>query len=38
MRSASARLEIIPGAGHAANMDNAEAFNRVVLEFLGSLP
>ena len=33
-----ARLEIIPGAGHAANMDNAEAFNRVVLEFLASLP
>ena len=32
------RLEIIPGAGHAANMDNAEVFNRVVLEFLGSLP
>jgi pimeloyl-ACP methyl ester carboxylesterase len=33
-----ARLEFIPGAGHAANMDNAEAFNRVVLEFLGELP
>ena len=32
------RLETIPNAGHAANMDNAEAFNRVVLEFLASLP
>jgi len=32
------RLETIPGAGHAANMDNPEAFNRVVLEFLASLP
>jgi pimeloyl-ACP methyl ester carboxylesterase len=33
-----ARLEIIPDAGHAANMDQPEAFNRVVLEFLTSLP
>jgi len=33
-----ARLEIIPAAGHAANMDQPEAFNRVLLEFLGSLP
>ena len=33
-----ARLEIIPDAGHAANMDQPEAFNRVLLEFLGSLP
>jgi pimeloyl-ACP methyl ester carboxylesterase len=33
-----ARLETIPDAGHAANMDNTPAFNRVVLEFLGSLP
>jgi pimeloyl-ACP methyl ester carboxylesterase len=33
-----ARLEIIPNAGHAANMDQPEAFNRVVLEFLASLP
>src|SRR6266542_6097020 len=32
------RLEIIPNAGHAANMDQPEAFNRVLLEFLGSLP
>ena len=35
---AGSRLETIPGAGHAANMDNPEAFNRVVLEFLASLP
>ena len=33
-----ARLEMIPDAGHAANMDQPEAFNRVLLEFLGSLP
>jgi pimeloyl-ACP methyl ester carboxylesterase len=33
-----ARLEVIPEAGHAANMDQPEAFNRVVLEFLDSLP
>jgi pimeloyl-ACP methyl ester carboxylesterase len=32
-----ARLEIIPDAGHAANMDQPEAFNRVLLEFVGSL-
>jgi len=33
-----ARLEVIPDAGHAANMDQPEAFNRVLLEFLASLP
>lgn len=32
-----ARVEIIPNAGHAANMDQPEAFNRVMLEFLGSI-
>ncbi len=32
-----ARLEVIPGAGHAANLDNPEAFNRVLLAFLDSL-
>jgi len=31
------RLEVIPAAGHAANMDQPEAFNRVLLEFLESL-
>jgi pimeloyl-ACP methyl ester carboxylesterase len=33
-----ARLEFIADAGHAANMDQPEAFNRVLLEFLDSLP
>ena len=33
-----ARLEVIAGAGHASNIDQPEAFNRVLLEFLGSLP
>ena len=32
-----ARLEVIPGAGHAANLDQPEAFNRVLLAFLDSL-
>ena len=32
-----ARLEMIPDAGHAANMDQPEAFNRVLLEFLNDL-
>ena len=32
------RLEIIPDAGHASNMAQPEAFNRVLLEFLVSLP
>jgi len=32
-----ARLEVIPNAGHAANLDNPEAFNRVLLAFLDSL-
>ena len=34
----NARLEVIEGAGHASNIDRPEAFNRVLLEFLGSLP
>ena len=33
-----ARLELIAGAGHAANIDNPDAFNRVLIDFLGSLP
>lgn len=33
-----ARLEIIAGAGHAANIDQPDAFNAVLLEFLRSLP
>jgi pimeloyl-ACP methyl ester carboxylesterase len=33
-----ARLEVIPDAGHAANLDQPEAFNRVLLDFLDALP
>lgn len=29
---------VIPGAGHAANIDQPEAFNAAVLGFLGTLP
>ncbi len=32
-----ARLEVIPGAGHAANLDNPDHFNRVLNAFLDSL-
>ena len=33
-----ARLEVITGAGHASNLDQPEAFDRVLLRFLDSLP
>ncbi len=33
-----ARLEIIPGAGHASNLDQPERFNRALVDFLDSLP
>ena len=33
-----ARLEVIEGAGHAANLDQPDAFNRVLRAFLDSLP
>ena len=33
-----ARLEVIAGAGHASNLDQPEAFDRVLLRFLDSLP
>ncbi|HEX9642356.1 MAG TPA: alpha/beta fold hydrolase [Candidatus Krumholzibacteria bacterium] len=33
-----ARLEVIPGAGHSSNLDQPEAFNRVLSDFLDSLP
>jgi pimeloyl-ACP methyl ester carboxylesterase len=33
-----ARLETIAGAGHSANLDQPDAFNRVLLSFLDSLP
>ena len=29
---------VIPGAGHAANLHQPEAFNRAVIDFLGGLP
>jgi len=32
-----ARLEVIPAAGHAANLEQPEAFNRVLREFLAPL-
>ncbi len=33
-----ARMEVIPNAGHAANLDNPDDFNRVLRDFLDSLP
>ena len=33
-----ARKVVIPGAGHAANIDQPEAFNTAILAFLGQLP
>ena len=33
-----ARLEVIEDAGHSSNLDQPEAFNRVLLDFLASLP
>jgi pimeloyl-ACP methyl ester carboxylesterase len=33
-----ARLETIAGAGHSSNLDQPDAFNRVLLDFLDSLP
>jgi pimeloyl-ACP methyl ester carboxylesterase len=33
-----ARLEVIRDAGHSSNVDQPEAFNRVLLDFLDSLP
>ena len=32
-----ARHAVLPGAGHIANLEAEEAFNRVVCEFLGEL-
>ena len=29
---------VIPDAGHVVNIEQAEAFNRAVIEFLGGLP
>lgn len=33
-----ARLELVEGAGHAANLDRPELFNRAMLDFLERLP
>ncbi len=33
-----ARLEAITGAGHSSNLDQPDQFNRVLLDFLNSLP
>ena len=33
-----ARLEVIKDAGHSSNLDQPAAFNRVLLDFLSSLP
>ena len=33
-----ARKIVIPGAGHAANLDQPAAFNRAVADFLAALP
>jgi pimeloyl-ACP methyl ester carboxylesterase len=33
-RLASARFAVVPGAGHVANLDNSDAFNRLLLGFL----
>jgi pimeloyl-ACP methyl ester carboxylesterase len=33
-----ARLEVIAGAGHSSNLDQPEAFNRVLRGFLDALP
>ena len=32
-----ARLEVIAGAGHSSNLDQPEAFNRVLRDFLQSV-
>jgi hypothetical protein len=34
-RERSAQLQIIPHAGHCANMNNPSAFNQVLAEFIG---
>jgi 3-oxoadipate enol-lactonase len=33
-----AKLEIISNAGHLSNIENSDAFNKVVLDFLLNLP
>ncbi|MBW1764147.1 MAG: alpha/beta hydrolase [Deltaproteobacteria bacterium] len=36
-RIREAKQIVIPGAGHHVNMEKPEVFNRVVMEFLGSV-
>jgi pimeloyl-ACP methyl ester carboxylesterase len=36
-RITGARLEVIPGAGHLTPLEQPEAFNRVLTEFLESV-
>ena len=31
------REAVIPNAGHAANIDNPDAFNKAIADFLGTL-
>ena len=33
-----ARLEVVPDAGHVANLENPDVFNRIFAEFLSTLP
>jgi pimeloyl-ACP methyl ester carboxylesterase len=33
----NAHLEVVPDAGHVANLENPEVFNRVFSEFLTTL-
>jgi 3-oxoadipate enol-lactonase len=35
-RLPDARLEVVPDAGHVSNLENADAFNRVLSDFLAS--
>lgn len=37
-RIPGSKLEILPGAGHLSNLENPEAFNRCLWEFLRSVP
>jgi pimeloyl-ACP methyl ester carboxylesterase len=37
-RIPGARLALLEGAGHLANLERPEAFNAVLLDFLGTLP
>jgi pimeloyl-ACP methyl ester carboxylesterase len=34
----NSHLRVIPGAGHLANLEQPEQFNRILIDFLNSLP